>query len=195
MRYCRLAFALTCTVLFGTGCEQSSVSPRPATATGQQTRQKSAAVRNPALNYSAAAKEARSALLDDQPLLLSESDSGGEGLTGPFADNSRCYVCHMNYVQEELALTHSRANIGCADCHGSSDAHIADESWSWGENGTPPDTMYPLAKLNPFCMGCHPKDKIKPEQHKGVFEQAALERYCTDCHGQHRLARRRCRWK
>jgi hypothetical protein len=183
------------TILVVTACQQRKVIPVPAMAKGQQSGQSPTTIHNPAEKSEAVARGPRPALLDDQPLLLSEGGTAAEALTGPLADNSRCYVCHLNYLQEELALTHARANIGCADCHGSSDAHIADESWSWGENGTPPDTMYPLSKLNPFCTGCHPKDKVDPKQHKAVFEQTTAAIYCTDCHGQHRLARRRCRWK
>ena len=131
-------------------------------------------------------------LLDDEPLLLDEN--GMEGNT-PIADNSRCHVCHINYVQEDIALVHSRANIGCADCHGSSDAHIADESWSWGENGTPPDIMYRRDEINSFCMRCHPKDQISAEEHTALLEDVVGQVSCTDCHGQHRLARRQCKWK
>ena len=135
---------------------------------------------------------------EEPPLLLEEPDETLASLPppdGPVADNSRCHVCHMNYVQEDIAVIHARANIGCADCHGDCDAHIADESWSWGENGTAPDIMYLPAKINPFCMGCHPKDKIATEQHKPLFAGTAGQKYCTDCHGDHRLAHRRCKWK
>jgi len=133
---------------------------------------------------------------NDEPLLL--LDAGEEESrppTGPVADNSRCFVCHLNYAQESLAVDHAKANIGCAKCHGASDAHIADESWAWGENGTAPDIMYPRPKINPFCMGCHPKDKIDTEQHKPLFAGDAEKKYCTDCHGDHRLAERKCKWK
>jgi len=132
----------------------------------------------------------------DEPLLL--LDAGEEESsppTGPVADNSRCFVCHLNYAMESLAVVHAKANIGCADCHGASDAHIADESWASGGNGTAPDIMYPRPKINPFCLGCHPKDKIDAEQHKPFFAGAAEKKYCTDCHGTHRLAERKCQWK
>ena len=88
---------------------------------------------------------------------------------GPVADNSRCFVCHVNYMQEKLAVTHAKANIGCAHCHGASDAHIADESWASGGNGTAPDIMYPRDKINSSCMHCHPKDRIDTPQHQAVL--------------------------
>jgi len=132
----------------------------------------------------------------EEPLLLLD-DGGKESHppTGPVADNSRCFVCHLNYAMESLAVDHAKADIGCAKCHGPSDAHIADESWSWGENGTAPDIMYPRPKINPFCLGCHPQDKIDAEQHKALFAGTSEKKYCTDCHGSHRLSERKCKWK
>ena len=135
-------------------------------------------------------------LLDeDPPLLLDEGEEQFQPPSGRVADNSRCFVCHMSYMKEKLAVIHARQNIGCADCHGNCDEHIADESWAWGKNGTPPGIMYLPEKINPFCMGCHPKDKIDKSQHKGLFAGTAKEKYCTDCHGDHRLDKRKCKWK
>ena len=129
----------------------------------------------------------------EEPLLL--LDDGTEDAAGLMTDNSRCHVCHVNYMQEEIAVVHARADIGCADCHGDCDAHIADESWASGGNGTPPGIMYPREKINPFCMGCHTKDKIDGPQHKALFAGTSEKKYCTDCHGKHRLTRRKCTWK
>jgi len=123
----------------------------------------------------------------EEPLLLLDSDDSTKEYgppNGPVADNSRCYVCHINYEDEELAVVHALANIGCADCHGQCDEHIADESWAWGENGTPPDIMYPTERINSSCKGCHPTAKL-----------GRGKKYCTDCHGDHRLAQRKCKWK
>ena len=146
-------------------------------------------------------------LLDDEPLLLDDGPDV-DLPAGVVADNSRCYVCHINYIQEDIAVIHARAKIGCADCHGNCDAHIADESWAWGGNGTPPGIMYHRPEINPFCMGCHPRDKIDTEQHNplfagavetqpnaGLVQSGASAWYCTDCHGDHRLAQRECKWK
>jgi len=112
----------------------------------------------------------------EPPLLLENGNSG------PVADNSRCRVCHMNFEDEALAFVHARANIGCEQCHGASNAHYSDE-----DNITTPDIMYPPAKINPFCLGCHPRNKLRP-LHKSFFTgTAAKENYCIDCHGDHRL--------
>ena len=129
---------------------------------------------------------------EEEPLLLLENGVGDQLdiWTGPLADNSRCHVCHINYSEEKLAVTHARAEIGCEQCHGKSYDHCGDE-----DNITPPEIMYPVEKINPACMGCHTKEKIDTDQHKAV--QAALaanEKVCTDCHGEHRLEYRTRKW-
>ncbi len=128
------------------------------------------------------------------PLLLEDEPAGGAS-NGPAADNSRCFVCHVNYMQEKLATTHANANVSCATCHGPSDAHIADESWASGGNGTAPDRMYARGKINASCMTCHPRDKIGTPQHMAVLADMEGKKVCTDCHGNHRLPQRRCKWK
>jgi hypothetical protein len=161
---------LAAVAVAGTGCEQMGAEQKPDTNTESIT--------------------------DDEPLLLlDDSEEELVSPTGPVADNSRCHVCHMNYMQEDIAVIHARANISCATCHGDCDEHIADESWASGGNGTAPEIMYTRAKINPFCMGCHPKDKIDTEQHKPLFSGAGEKKYCTDCHGNHRLEVRKCKWK
>jgi len=130
-------------------------------------------------------------LLDEPPLLLENGNN--EELNppqGPIADNSRCHVCHINYEDEELAVKHAWADISCEQCHGACDAHCSDE-----DNITPPDIMYPLEKINSFCMTCHPKDKIDIQPHEPLLAGTATEKkYCTDCHGKHRLSYRTRKW-
>lgn len=129
-------------------------------------------------------KEEQPLLLEEPPLLLEEEE------TGPVADNSRCHVCHINYSEEAIAITHERANISCEQCHGTSDAHCSDE-----DNITPPDIMYPPEKIRPFCMGCHPKEKIDIAVHKSVLsDTTANEGNCTNRHGEHRLNYRTRKW-
>lgn len=128
----------------------------------------------------------------EEPLLLLEN--GAQELppaTGAVFDNSRCHVCHINYEEEKLAVTHARAGIGCEQCHGASDAHCSDE-----DNITPPDIMYPVAKINPSCMKCHPRDKIDIMPHEPLFDGTAPKekQHCIDCHGDHRLSYRTRKW-
>jgi hypothetical protein len=131
---------------------------------------------------------------EQAPLLLKD-EPATETANQASADNSRCFVCHANYMQEQIAVRHANAGIGCARCHGAGDAHIADESWASGGKGTPPDRMYPRDKLNPACMHCHTKAKIDEPQHQGVLADTEGKQVCTDCHGNHRLPQRRTKWK
>ena len=129
--------------------------------------------------------------ISEEPLLLLEDEPEELAtLTGPLADNSRCYVCHMNYEEEVLTFVHARGDIGCEQCHGSSDAHCSDE-----DNITPPDIMYPAAKIDSFCMSCHPTGKIDIPVHKSVLADIGTkEGGCTNCHGEHRLSHRTRKW-
>jgi len=115
---------------------------------------------------------------------------GCPALLGPrAADNSRCYVCHMNYEEEELAVTHARNGVGCERCHGPSDAHCGDEN-----NATPPDIMYPRDAINAACLKCHPS-LPRTADHKPILANPAKsEKVCTDCHGEHRLGYRTRHW-
>jgi hypothetical protein len=113
----------------------------------------------------------------EKELLLLQDSNNNEN-PGPLADNSRCYVCHINYEVEELTSMHAKADVGCERCHGASDAHCSDK-----DNMTPPDIMYPAEKVNSFCKSCHPDGKL-----------SGGKKFCTDCHGEHRLSRRTRRW-
>ncbi len=127
-------------------------------------------------------------------LLLDEETPAGPGAPG--ADNRRCHVCHLNYIDEPMAVAHARVDVGCAKCHGPSDAHIADESWASGGNGTAPDIMYPPDKINPGCIACHPREKLSPKDHRDFFLGKIPQKLCTDCHAEmHRLLERTCKWK
>ena len=126
-------------------------------------------------------------LLDDPPTEPKKHASG--------ADNSACFVCHTNYEEEPMARWHAEEDVGCVDCHGKSFAHRNDE-----DNITPPDTMFPLDKIDKACKKCHGKHKasavdvIARWQKRCPEKTNPLEIVCTDCHGQHRLKIRTVRW-
>lgn len=105
---------------------------------------------------------------------------------GPAVDNSRCFVCHLNYQEEKVAASHAKVGIGCEKCHGASDAHCGDEN-----NVTAPSAMYGKEKINPFCLQCHP---TLSAIHKPVLAGTFDRKYCTECHGDHRLVRRSRIW-
>jgi hypothetical protein len=143
-----------------------------------------------------------------KPLRLGESPSPGassaaktkkkvslDGLPVPKADNQACFVCHNNYQEEELASVHADNNVGCIKCHGESLEHRNDEN-----NVTPPQRMYPSARIDSACKECHSEHNAAATKvlekwmarcpHKK--EPAAI--LCTDCHGEHRLKNRTVRW-
>jgi hypothetical protein len=118
-----------------------------------------------------------------------------------FVANQFCSACHYGFSDEELARSHERAGIGCERCHGESERHRSDE-----KNITPPEIMYPKAKINPTCMMCHPRHEISHvADHKVLLEGAKTvfdstdkggnQTYCTDCHARdHRINLRTIRW-
>jgi hypothetical protein len=119
------------------------------------------------------------------------------------ADNSFCLVCHINLETEELVKTHHPVGIGCETCHGFSDDHSSDE-----DNLIAPEIMWAKHRINPRCMTCHPRvDLLKSEDggdsHREVLARTVkpvadgeddAERYCTDCHGKHRIPVRTRLW-
>jgi hypothetical protein len=138
------------------------------------------------------AKEKPLLLLDDEPPLMLDDGTGADPAAGG-ADNSRCQVCHLNLAMEELAVTHAKEDIGCADCHGDCDAHIDDESWASGGPGTPPEIMYPPERIDGACGECHgthdapAKEVLQRWQQRCPEKTDASSIVCTDCHGKHRL--------
>jgi len=126
-----------------------------------------------------------------------EKMSGKEG----FVANQFCSACHYGFSDEELVRTHELAGIGCERCHGESERHRSDEN-----NITPPEVMYPKAKINPTCMMCHPRHEIRHiASHKKLLAGARTvfdkmnkgsgQAYCTDCHGKgHHINFRTIRW-
>jgi hypothetical protein len=110
-------------------------------------------------------------------------------------DNFACYVCHGNYEDEELVLSHGKEEVGCIDCHGKSYPHRNDE-----DNITPPDKMYPLDTIEEMCGDCHdthdaPAAKVLARwQERCPAKKDPKQIVCTDCHYKHRLERRTVRW-
>lgn len=108
-------------------------------------------------------------------------------------DNSYCHVCHLNFEIEPLSLAHVAVGVGCDDCLGESLEHADDE-----DNDTPPDIMYAKSQINESCMNtdCHPRAQMEKEAgHRPWFAEVDGEnKYCTDCHGEHRLDERQRRW-
>jgi len=189
-----LVWAVVATLVVATAGKGQIEQKKPATASAPTNAAPAAAVKpTPVLpDKSPPAKTAPPPLL----LLQDAPEDKPEDMAG--ADNSRCQVCHLNFMREPLTLAHARTNIGCIKCHGPCDAHIADESWASGGKGTPPEIMYPRLKINESCLECHKLETvIKSRNHKPeeVWLLAYQEMVCTDCHGKHRMVNRKCKWK
>ncbi len=131
------------------------------------------------------------ALLSDGPAKFDSSQPAGH----PKADNGPCFVCHGNFQDESLAVTHAKAGVGCMKCHGPSLAHRSDE-----DNVTPPEIMYPAAKIDAACRKCHEehdasaREVIARWQKRCPGKTDAARIVCTDCHGEHHMQVRTVHW-
>jgi hypothetical protein len=158
-----------------------------------------------------------SAILLGTALAAAPPSPAGTAQHAKPADNSYCFACHANMKSEPLAHTHQMAGVGCATCHGESDKHSSDEN-----NVTPPDKMYSKARIAGACIACHRTAALRrtdlrlrqPVHARSIAASAAAgrhpataaaasgpsnsasaaKRYCTDCHGTHRLPTRTRRW-
>lgn len=114
-------------------------------------------------------------------------------ILGSADDNYWCYVCHMNYQVEPLALRHAKGGVGCSRCHGKSEEHTADE-----DGLIAPQKMFPREEVNSSCLPCHKEyaesNEICLYQPDVLGSVEAGPCQCTDCHGRHRLANRARKW-
>ncbi len=110
--------------------------------------------------------------------------------------NDQCYVCHMPFQSEKLAVVHAKEHVWCGTCHGPSIPHIEDENIGL----TPPDIVHKKNKIDRMCGECHdPKEhtvldkKVRSARlAEGEKAQRKIKRrklkvtgVCTDCHGRH----------
>ena len=114
MKYYIAVFILAAICIVGAGCEQPESVHKPQAGS------------EPAVKP--AEESEAPLLLDDKPLLLLDDEPDSGQSEGPEADNSRCFVCHINYMQEDIAVSHARANIGCASCHATTSTSVARNS-------------------------------------------------------------------
>jgi len=178
-----LVFAANCSFEKRT-TDDSSLEQAEEISVGQQAKEETA-------------EEQTEAVSVEQQVKEEPAEERAEEKT--FVANLFCSACHYAFGDEELALNHERAGIGCERCHGESERHRSDE-----DNITPPEIMYPKAKINPTCMMCHPRGKIKHvSDHASllagaetIFDKSTGQKqYCTDCHGkEHRMNVRTIRW-
>jgi hypothetical protein len=103
--------------------------------------------------------------------------------------NAACYVCHMTFVKEELAKVHLKAKVGCIQCHGLSAKHANDEN----VGATKPDITFKREQVDASCGKCHEGHNVAAKKVIARFVERHLPAnaapICTDCHGQHKIAR------
>ena len=187
-RFCFLWIVLSTTGTVFLGCDPSKLDTKSSKEMSSPTP--------PVSQVSVQSQDDTPSVSNDAPLLLLDEGTSANSDNSTGADNSRCFVCHMNFVQEHLTMGHAKAGIGCAQCHGPSDAHIADESWASGGNGTAPDIMYPPEKIDPSCKACHKMDKLISKKHAAYLSgELKDKKLCIDCHGSHRMVVRKCTWR
>ena len=135
---------------------------------------------------------------DDEPLLLLEDPAEKEKSAleiKAWVESQPCFVCHVNFQEEPLAVSHAKAGISCVRCHGDSFAHRNDEN-----NTTPPDIMYPAENIEKICEECHLFHNAPAREVIARWQKRCAEKtdpntiVCTDCHGQHRLKVRTVQW-
>ncbi|UCE47305.1 MAG: hypothetical protein JSW47_17085 [Phycisphaerales bacterium] len=115
-----------------------------------------------------------------EPLLLEDPAEGQAATTEAATENMACFVCHANYMDEFLAERHAKANVGCVNCHGDSFAHRNDEN-----NTTPPETMYAVEKIDPFCQECHEAHNIPPKKILAAWMKQRAKKPDVTCEGCH----------
>ncbi|MCX6894286.1 MAG: hypothetical protein NTZ16_02000 [Verrucomicrobia bacterium] len=141
-------------------------------------------------------------MTDDAPRLQGPAPAAGESSRAKpkvkkagAADNSPCYVCHINLLDDSFALKHEEGGIGCVKCHGDSRAHVDDEA-----NLIPPEVMFPAEGIAAACEKCHvthdaPAMAVVTRWKERCANSAnANAPLCTDCHGKHRFAKRAVVW-
>lgn len=133
-----------------------------------------------------------------RPSLASAAGGASAGASSPpkgrEVDNSRCHVCHGNFVDEPLAVNHAKQGVGCERCHGPCDEHCSDEG-----NITPPTILYAKDKVDKSCKECHPDpmERIVADARYCLFVPLTDEekkKICSDCHGAHRMNLRTVFW-
>jgi len=88
-----------------------------------------------------------------------------------------CVMCHVDVEDEYVKSKHyNKLQGGCADCHGPSEGHLADEN-----NDIKPDELYASKDVDRLCGRCHDcSRKTKTPMDK--------RKVCTDCHKSHKFS-------
>ena len=105
--------------------------------------------------------------------LQSSSASQPESEVNPLAG---CVMCHADVEYEYVGSPHFAQKMGCRQCHGPSEGHIADEN-----NDVKPEGLFNRDNVEELCETCHQF----PDGAQPSFSAAGNTQVCTDCHGYH----------
>ena len=89
-----------------------------------------------------------------------------------------CRMCHVDVEDEFVGSAHFDGNVGCTNCHGSSEGHLADEN-----NEVKPDELFAREDVDRLCGACH-----ACARRSEAGARPTLPPVCIDCHGPHSLA-------
>jgi len=93
-----------------------------------------------------------------------------------------CLQCHTDVGDRYQGSRHEKEDVTCADCHGPSEGHLADEN-----NQVKPDETFAREDVDHLCGDCHDCSRTLPAD---WASRPQNERpVCTDCHGSHALRR------
>lgn len=100
---------------------------------------------------------------------LQPSEAGVNPLAG-------CVMCHVDVEEEYIRSPHFAQQMGCRQCHGPSEGHIADEN-----NDVKPDGVFSRENVEVLCGSCHQFSATT----ESSFAPGSYAPVCTDCHGYH----------
>jgi formate-dependent nitrite reductase cytochrome c552 subunit len=125
------------------------------------------------------------------PIQVKLPESGGMP-----KNNMLCFVCHVNFAENDAIADHISEGITCAHCHGKSIDHMNDESMM-----TTPDILYGRDEVEELCIQCHRQLHNDPQavdaflkkwngQKRENGRNVTEDSTCTDCHGRHTIPHR-----
>ena len=106
---------------------------------------------------------------------VDDPDNAESVVVNPLAG---CDLCHIDVTDEYVGSIHDVEKVGCVECHGPSEGHVADEN-----NEVKPDQLFAREDVDRLCGTCHECDR--PTEPEPAAESG--RKVCIDCHGPHDL--------
>lgn len=122
------------------------------------------------------------------------------------SDRATCETCHSEEARQFSESVHTRAHMGCRNCHGGAESYtvtpqdVAADTFAHGETFTGAPTRFEIpdkcavchsnvAQMNPYGLPADQLDRYKTSGHgKALFEEHNADAaVCTDCHNVHAI--------